>query len=109
MTSLFGKTVAKHPNKIAIFFQKEKWTFRELDEFSNRVANCFTAFGFKEGDEIGLLMNNKPEFIGIWLGLAKVGIITAFINTNHRLDSLVNSITAFNCKAIIYDIQFTKG
>ncbi len=64
---------------------------------------------FWAGDEIGLLMNNKPEFIGFWLGLAKAGIITALINTNNRKDLLVNSLAAFNCKAIIYDSQCSGG
>lgn len=109
VVSLFKKTVEKYPNKIAIYFKDEKWTFKELDDFSNRVANCFNAMEFWAGDEIALLMNNRPEFIGFWLGLAKAGIITAFINTNNRKDLLVNSLAAFNCKAIIYDLQCSGG
>jgi len=109
VVGLFERTVGKYPNKVAMYYQNEKWTFKELDEFSNRVANCFNALGFKAGDEIALLMNNKPEYIGFWLGLAKAGIITALINTNNRMDSLINSLTAFNCKAVIYDAQYTKG
>jgi acyl-CoA synthetase (AMP-forming)/AMP-acid ligase II len=40
--TLFEQTVKKHPDKLAIIMIDErKWTFRELDLFSNQVANYF--------------------------------------------------------------------
>ncbi|CAG2177640.1 unnamed protein product [Oppiella nova] len=80
--SLFRQTVRKNGHKIAIKFNEQNWTFTRLDQFSNKIANYFLSMGLKSGDEVALMMDNKPEFIGIWLGLAKAGIITAFINFN---------------------------
>ena len=34
---LFREVVIKYPNKTAIFFDEQKWTFKELDAYSNRV------------------------------------------------------------------------
>jgi solute carrier family 27 fatty acid transporter 1/4 len=93
---------------VAFYYRDEKWTFRQIDEFSNRVANCFTEMGYHPGEEIALMMNTRPEFVGTWLGLAKAGIITAFINTNQRLETLVHSITVVNCKAVIFEPQLAK-
>ncbi|CAG2167772.1 unnamed protein product [Oppiella nova] len=69
--SIFRKTAAKNADKIAIKAVDQNWTFRHLDQFSNKIANYFVSIGLKSGDEVALMMNNKPEFIGIWLGLAK--------------------------------------
>ena len=44
-----------------------------MDIFSNKIANYFKNLGYKKGDEISLLMENRIEYIGIWLGLAKIG------------------------------------
>jgi solute carrier family 27 fatty acid transporter 1/4 len=41
-------------------------------ETTNRVANYFASQGYKKGDSIALFMENKPEYICVWLGLAKV-------------------------------------
>ena len=106
---MFARTVAKHPAKVAIVFGDHIWSFGQLDEFSNQIANYFTGNGFKAGDEVALLMNNSHEYIGVWLGLIKVGIIPAFINTNNRMDALNDCFNAFKCKAIIYDSYFTEG
>lgn len=47
-------------------------------------------------------MENRPEFICIWLGLSKIGVIVPLINTNLRLNSLLHSITVAKCNAIIF-------
>ena len=88
--------------KIAIKFNYQTWTFEHLEKFSNRVANYFSDKGFRYGNEIGLLMKNCPEYIGIWLGLSKIGVITALINTNLKLDLLINTLSTFNCQALIF-------
>ncbi len=69
---VFRRTVRRHPLRVALVFEGEKWTFRHLDEYSNRVAYFLLAEGFKAGDCIALFMENRPEFVGIWLGCAKV-------------------------------------
>jgi acyl-coenzyme A synthetase/AMP-(fatty) acid ligase len=30
------------------------------------------------------MMDNRPEFIFMWLGMAKIGVLTSLINTNLR-------------------------
>lgn len=47
-------------------------------------------------------MENRPEFVCIWLGLSKIGVIVPLINTNLRLASLLHSITVANCNALIF-------
>jgi solute carrier family 27 fatty acid transporter 1/4 len=106
---VFQETAQRNPNKVAFYFKDTSMTFSQLDQYSNRVANCFTKLGFVAEDEVALMMENKPEFVGLWLGLAKCGIRTLFINTNHKSDTLIQSLQVVKCKAIIFDSQFTKS
>lgn len=99
---IFRDVVNLHPNKVAILWEDESWTFKELDQYSNQVANLLLNSGFQRGDEISLFMESRPEYIGIWLGAAKAGIVTALINTNLRQKSLLHSITVVNSKALIF-------
>lgn len=108
VTQVFMQNVRKHPDKVAIYYQDEKWSFQQLDQFSNQVTNYFTQLGFNAGDEVALFMENRPEFIGLWLGLAKMGIVTAFINTNNRNECLMHALTVVRCKAVIFDTHLQK-
>ncbi|RWS23208.1 fatty acid transporter-like protein, partial [Leptotrombidium deliense] len=78
----------------------------EMDKFSNKVANCFHSIGYKAGDEVALFMESKPRQIGTWLGLAKIGVIPAFINTNLKYKSLEHSVTVINARAFIFDSEY---
>ena len=44
------------------------------------------------GDVVCLLMPNRPEYLAIWLGFARVGGIVALINTNLRGEALAHCL-----------------
>ena len=73
------------------------------------MANNFINGGFQAGDTVALLLDNRPEYVAIWLGLAKAGIITALINHNLRGSPLSHSINIVGSKAVIFGAEFTKG
>ncbi|XP_054275215.1 long-chain fatty acid transport protein 4-like [Macrosteles quadrilineatus] len=91
---IFSTNVRRHPNKIAFHFQDQSWTFKQVDEISNQVANVFKSEGVKRGDTVGLLMESRPQVVFYWLGLTKLGAVTALINTNQRTTVLSHSISA---------------
>ncbi|XP_025016682.1 long-chain fatty acid transport protein 4-like [Tetranychus urticae] len=102
----FNHVVSANKNKPAIICQDKVWTFQDLDSFSNKIAQTFVSSGYKPGDEVALLMDNKPEFVGIWLGAAKAGLITALLNTNLKSSTLLHSISVIKTRALIYDSIF---
>ncbi|XP_014671032.1 PREDICTED: long-chain fatty acid transport protein 1-like [Priapulus caudatus] len=84
-------------------------TFREVDEYSNQIANYFHEAGYRHGDVIALFMESRPEYICIWLGLAKIGVITALINFNLREESLSHCIASADAKLIIFGKELTDA
>ncbi|XP_072401319.1 long-chain fatty acid transport protein 4-like isoform X2 [Diabrotica undecimpunctata] len=109
ISQIFQKHVKKHPNKTCIIFEDQEWTFAQVDEYSNKIANIFKSHGYKKGDKVALFLENKPEFICIWLGLSKIGVITPLINTNLRLTTLVHSITIAKSQAIIFGTELSDA
>ena len=73
-----------------------------MNDYSNRLANVFHSHGYKHGDVVGLLQENRPEFVATWLGLSKLGVIVPLINHNLRKNALMHSVTVANCNALIY-------
>lgn len=102
VAGIFRQTLAKHPQKTAFIFEKKKWTFQDVEDYSNRIANYFKSQGYKKGDTVALFLDSCPEFVCIWLGLSKLGVITALINTNLRLNSLRHCTSVADAKAIIF-------
>lgn len=69
----------------------------------------FKSHGYKKGDVVALFLENKPEYVCIWLGLSKLGVIVPLINTNQRLSSLVHSITVAKSQAVIFGSELNEG
>ncbi|XP_049817814.1 long-chain fatty acid transport protein 4 [Aethina tumida] len=99
---LFEKYARKHPDKIAYYFEEDKWTYQQLDEYSNKIANYFKAKGLRKDDTVCLILENRPEYIGIWMGLSKLGVVTALINTNLTADPLIHCLNVSKAKAIVH-------
>lgn len=108
---IFAESVKRHGDKTALIFEGtgEAWTFRQLDAYSNRVANLLLQRGFKEGDVVALFMENRSQYVGLWLGMAKIGVEAALINFNLRLEALVHCINISNAKAVVFGSELTEG
>ncbi|XP_046415422.1 long-chain fatty acid transport protein 4-like isoform X1 [Neodiprion fabricii] len=110
VAEVFARLAAAHPDHAAFVFEDKEWTYQQLEEFSNRVARFFRSRqGLARGDSIALIMDSRPEYVGFWLGLSKVGLVAALVNTNLRHEVLIHSIRAADCKAVIFGSELADA
>jgi fatty-acyl-CoA synthase len=69
-------------------------SYRELNAAANRVAWWALHRGLRRGDVVALLMENRPEYVIAWAGLAKAGVTTALLNTNLTGRALRHALAA---------------
>ncbi|KAK5647257.1 hypothetical protein RI129_002149 [Pyrocoelia pectoralis] len=105
----FSSLATMYTRKTAFHYEEEVWTFSDVQNFVNKVANYFKKQGYKKGDCVGLILENCPDYPCIWLGLSKLGVATALINTNLVKHSLAHCIKVANCKAVIFGSNFRQA
>ena len=81
----------------------------QVDEYSNKVANLFLSAGFSKGDTVALYMENRPEYVASWLGLAKIGVVPALVNHNQKKQAFLHAVNVAKAKAVLFGAEFTKG
>jgi len=69
------------PDKVAVQFKGQSLTYAALDELVNRMANGLAAAGIRKGAHVGLMMDNKPEFLISVYALGRLGAIAIPFNT----------------------------
>ncbi len=67
-------------NKIALYYQdgkrKEKYTFKEMKDYSNRAGNVLKSYGdIEKGDRVFIFLPRSPELYFAVLGAVKLGAI----------------------------------
>jgi fatty-acyl-CoA synthase len=100
---VFEDLARRHGDRLALFSDTERLTYRELNGRANRYARWARAIGIGKGDVVALLMPNRPEYVCVWLGIAKAGGVTALMNTNLTGASLAHCVNVVNARAIIVD------
>ncbi|HJS23652.1 MAG TPA: condensation domain-containing protein, partial [Pyrinomonadaceae bacterium] len=73
IVQLFAEQVEKTPAHIALEFQNEIVTYRELDQRANQLANWLRAHGIKRGVPVGIYLEHSLETIVALLGVLKAG------------------------------------
>ncbi|KAM9104660.1 long-chain fatty acid transport protein 6 isoform 2-T12 [Megaptera novaeangliae] len=92
----------KQPQKPFIIYEGDIYTYQDVDKRSSRVAHVFLNHStLKRGDTVALLMSNEPDFIHVWFGLAKLGCVVAFLNSNIRSVSLLHCIRSCEPRALV--------
>ena len=94
------------PDKTALVWcntnnEEKVFSFSDIKNYSNKVANVFLNAGLKKGDRVMVILKRHYEYWFIAVALHKLGI--TLIPATHMLtvDDLVYRINASQCNAII--------
>lgn len=111
LSDLFEEQVKRYPDKPAIIFTNDDrtWTYLQLNDYANQVANYFSRLGLQKGDTASLFLENSPEYIGLYLGLWKIGVVAAFVNYNLRHESLTHCIRAAKSRVLVFSSSLTDA
>lgn len=75
-----------------------KWSFREIQDLSRRVANVFThTCGLKQGDYLALILPRVPEWWLVTVGCLRTGI------------AFMPGTTQLKAKDILYRLQLSQA
>jgi len=110
---LFLKTADRIPDKTMMVLCHEdgedKMTFRECKEMACQVARYFLQQGYKKGDVVGIVMENRIDYCTYWIGLSMIGVVPALVNSNLRQQSLLHTLTVAKCKAVIFSSELSQA
>ncbi len=79
-----AEAVAEVPDEPLLIWKEARISYREFDEQANRAANVWHDLGVRRGDHVAFMVDNKPEFLYAWFGLAKLGATLVAINTGFK-------------------------
>lgn len=76
------------PDRPFLIWQDQPQTYREFGERVDRAANAWWTLGVRKGDRVLFMVDNSPEFLHAWLGLAKIGGILSAVNTGYTIEEV---------------------
>jgi len=87
----------------AIVAGDERFTFAEIDQLSNRVAQGLVARGVGKGDPVAIAMRNSPCWVLGYMGIVKAGGVATLLNGWWEPQEMEHAIRLTEPKLILAD------
>ncbi|WP_273266309.1 class I adenylate-forming enzyme family protein [Flexistipes sinusarabici] len=104
----FIRNVERYPNYTALIDGEsgEAWTYAQLNEAANRLANAFLSKGVSAGDVLIYQLLNRPEFAFIYLACQKIGAVNCPVNFRLASGETALILEDSRPKMFLYDEAF---
>ncbi len=97
----FEQATLRNPEGLAILQDNVLLTYAQVNQWANRIAHYLSAQGIGKGDVVAVFIENRPELLVAILALAKLGAVSALLNTSQTRDTLIHSINLVAPVAIV--------
>ena len=101
ITQLFEEQVEKTPDNIAVVFEDQKLTYRELNERANSLANYLRSQKIGRNDIVGIMVNRSLEMIISILAVLKSGACYIPIDPEYPQDRIEYMLNNSNAKLLL--------
>lgn len=79
------------------------YSYRDLHRDSNAIANTLVDRGIEPGERICTLLENSPEYLATWFGIAKAGAVMVPLNDDLRDEGLAYVLRDSTATTIVLD------
>jgi long-chain acyl-CoA synthetase len=82
----------KYPDRTAIIYLGQHFSFAKLREMSGRFAGALVGMGIKKGDRVMLYLPNCPQWIIAFLAIQKIGAVMVPVSpvyTSYEIDYMI--------------------
>jgi len=101
--ALLDEAARLYPDNLALVVRHQnlRWTYRELQQRSDELANALLAEGLIPGDRVGIWAPNCAEWVLLQFATAKAGLILVNINPSYRSSELHPALNKVGCAALV--------
>jgi crotonobetaine/carnitine-CoA ligase len=100
---VLAEKVEQYGNRDFLYFEDQVFGYEDFDRESNRVAAGLMSLGLRKGEKVAIVMNNRPEYLFLWFGLSKLGVIEVPINTAHKGNLLTYMVDKADCRFLVVE------
>lgn len=101
ITQLFEEQVEKTPDNIAVVFEDQKLTYRELNQRANSLASYLRSQKIGRNDIVGIMVNRSLEMIISILAVLKSGACYIPIDPEYPQDRIEYMLNNSNAKLLL--------
>ncbi|MCU1488333.1 MAG: AMP-binding protein [Actinomycetia bacterium] len=100
---LFEAAATATPGATALVVDGERWTFAQLDDRVNRLAEVLALQGIAREDRVGILLGNTNEHLEVLLACFKLRALAVNLNTRLVAGELAELLSLSQADVVVHE------
>jgi acyl-CoA synthetase (AMP-forming)/AMP-acid ligase II len=109
LPDVLDRACTNYRDSVAIVDDDRRITYRELQEWRNRVANALVSDGLARGERVGLLLPNLLEFIPTQHGIWAAGGVVVQMPTRQTAEGFLSTLAQTAATTLFFHSQFDEA
>jgi acyl-CoA synthetase (AMP-forming)/AMP-acid ligase II len=108
---IFGvveRWVAEAPDREALVFGEQSWTWAQLDDRVRRAAGALRASGLGPGDHLAVLDKNHPVCLELTLAASLIGAANVVVNFRLAPEELAHVLDDSAAHVVVVGAEFAE-
>src|ERR1700733_8967419 len=97
----FDSLAAAYPDRPYVITDARSYSYRELRDWSRRLARGLYGIGVRPGERVALVVDNRPEFAAVKLAVARLGAVAVPVNFSYRAAELAAVLNSSQASVLI--------
>src|SRR4051812_24728741 len=101
LSQLLETGLRTKPDEPALVSLERKWTWRELDRASRRLAGHYLCLGLKPGDRVASLLPNRGALLVHYLACFKAGLVATPLNYRYQAPEIDHALDVSGASVLV--------
>ena len=98
---LLARATSEVPERLAVEFLNHRWSYREIDAASTRLASWLRSQAIDVGDRVGVLLPNSAEYLIALNGIWKAGGVAVAISPLSVPGEVEALLSLTDCRTVV--------
>ena len=94
-----------NPDGLALISAQTRWTWRTLDDLSDRLAAGWLGLGLNPGDRVASLMPDRPALIVHYLACFKARLVATPLNYRYMAPEIDHALAVSEARALLAHVE----
>ena len=103
---MLARNARRHPDKEGLVYGELCYSYRELNEAVNRLANALADQGIQKGDKVALMMQNSDRYVITFMAAMKLGAVAVPVNFRLAAPEVEYILNHSDSTALVFDSEY---
>jgi acyl-coenzyme A synthetase/AMP-(fatty) acid ligase len=105
LADLLAIGLATKPDEPALVSNESRWTWRELDAASHRLAAHYLGLGLKSGDRVASLLPNRGVLFVHYLACLRAGLVATPLNYRYQAPEIDHALEVSGASILVAHVE----